>query len=75
MPIPGGSRATRKLSFVGRISTINALVLTEGINSRMNVYSSAIRLCASTPLELRNFGYRFTAGADTHFSSIFPCPL
>jgi hypothetical protein len=49
------------------------LVLTEAINSRMDAYSSTIRLCASTPLELRNFG--FTAGADTHFSSIFPCQL
>jgi hypothetical protein len=51
-------------------------VLTEATNSRMDAYSSAIRLCMSTPLELRNFGlYRFTAGADTHFSSIFPCQL
>ena len=31
-------------------------MLTEAINSRMDAYSSAIRLCASTPLEFRNFG-------------------
>ena len=39
-----------------QIGNENALVLTEAINSRMDAYSSAIRLCASTPLELRNFG-------------------
>jgi hypothetical protein len=35
---------------------LNALVLTEAINSRMDAYSSTIRLCASTSSELRNFG-------------------
>ena len=36
---------------VGLVPT-NALVLTETINSRMDAYSSTIRLCASTSLEL-----------------------
>ena len=31
-------------------------MLTEAINSRMDAYPSAIRLCARTPLGLRNFG-------------------
>ena len=31
-------------------------MLTEAINPRMDAYSSAIRLCANTSLELRNFG-------------------
>jgi hypothetical protein len=42
MPIPGGSRATRKLSFVGRISIDKALVLTRQATFRVLGHSQVI---------------------------------
>jgi hypothetical protein len=51
-----GSHSQPRAFTLTALLELNALVLTEAINSRMDAYSSTIRLCASTSLELRNFG-------------------